>query len=163
MNSCCQQAESLKEREKQVVLVFPFERELLAASSRERYGDAFSMTGVWSTNEKQQWTWNWQVAAYDFSVCGYKRAPVLYVIIFFVFKQNLVPKPYSQGIMVTCVTWDGSLLLSLSPLSFSDYFVLTAGVPNAQSALTYLINYLINGNTFVIKGQIKYTIRNKNT
>ncbi len=45
----------------------PFRRELDTASSRGRYGNAFSVTGVWSMNEKTQCTWHWQVEAYDLS------------------------------------------------------------------------------------------------
>ncbi len=47
--------------------MLPFRRELYAASSRGRYGNAFSMTGVWSMNAKTQCTWHWQVEAYDVS------------------------------------------------------------------------------------------------
>ncbi len=47
--------------------ILPFQRELYAASSRGRYGNAFSVTGVWSMNEKTQRTWHWQVEAYDVS------------------------------------------------------------------------------------------------
>ncbi len=45
----------------------PFRRELYAVSSRGCYGNAFSMTGVWSMNENTQCTWHWQVEAYDVS------------------------------------------------------------------------------------------------
>ncbi len=47
--------------------ILPFQRELFAASSRGRYGNAFSVTGVCSMNEKTQRTWHWQVEAYDVS------------------------------------------------------------------------------------------------
>ncbi len=44
-----------------------FRRELYAASSRGRCGNAFSVTGVWSMNGSIQCTWHWQVEAYDVS------------------------------------------------------------------------------------------------
>ncbi len=46
---------------------FPSEGNFCAASSRGRYGNAFSVTGLWSMNKNTQCTWHWQVEAYDVS------------------------------------------------------------------------------------------------
>ncbi len=58
--------------------VITFRRELYAASSRGRYGNPFSVTGVWSMKMNTQCTWHaggslWRK---QMSICGNKRAPV---------------------------------------------------------------------------------------
>ncbi len=45
----------------------PFRRERDAASSRGWYGNALSVTGLWSMNKNTQCTLHWQVEAYDVS------------------------------------------------------------------------------------------------
>ncbi len=40
------------------ISIVPFRRELYAASFRVRYGNAFSVTGVWSMIERTQCTWH---------------------------------------------------------------------------------------------------------
>ncbi len=47
---------------------FPFRRELYTASSLEgRYGNASSVTGYLKHDYNTQYTWHWQVDAYDAS------------------------------------------------------------------------------------------------
>ncbi len=46
-----------------IIIYVPFRRELYAASSRGRYENAFSVTGLWSMNENTQCTWLWNTSS----------------------------------------------------------------------------------------------------